>query len=77
MLLNVIVAVSAYASCPEMRTNVYPPWTKQDLNGYIEIKMKCLQMRQECVVEFFKTAQEDYRGVCSAPVPDKQSLKIE
>lgn len=74
-LLNFIVAVNVYASCPEMKTNVYPPWSKEDIAGFMEIKMKCVDMRQQCVIEFFKTVQGDYRGVCSVPVPNKQSSK--
>jgi hypothetical protein len=72
-LFNIIVSLSTAAGCKPMMSNVSPPWSKEDINGYIEVKMRCDKMRKYCVTEFFKTAQGYYRGVCSDPIPDNKS----
>jgi hypothetical protein len=74
MLLAFIVALSN-ARCPDMRTNVFPPWSRADFNGYVEVKMKCNALKKPCVAEFFKTTQGYYRGVCSDPIQDSKSLE--
>ncbi len=71
-MINLLLFTVLSATCKPMKTNVSPPWSKEDIAGFSELKMYCIGIRKPCVVEFFKTIKGSYRGACSVPELDSK-----